>query len=135
MATVVNSIGILGLEGYLINVEVGIYNGLAIDLAIIIGILLESEQIYPQNFDMGEYIFLGEISLNGELKSVHGVLQMVIAANPMKAKIVKNPREYRWSAHQQIVSKDSSIVDIEKTLSYFPSLRTKVMQEYVELEF
>jgi hypothetical protein len=51
----------------------------------------------------------------------------------VKAKIVKNPREYRWSAHQQIVSKDSSIVDIEKTLSYFPSPRTKVMQEYIEL--
>ena len=130
MAIVVNSIGILGLEGYLINVEVSIYNGLAMtsivglgdgavkeakervetclnkldyiypkkkivinlspsdikksgsyfDLAIIIGILLESEQIYPQNFNMREYIFLGEISLNGELKSIHGVLPMVIAA-------------------------------------------------------
>jgi len=130
MATVVNSIGILGLEGYLINVEVSIYSGLAMtsivglgdgavkeakervetclnkldyiypkkkivinlspsdikksgsyfDLAIIIGILLESEQIYPQKFNMGEYIFLGEISLNGELKSIHGVLPMVIAA-------------------------------------------------------
>lgn len=56
-----------------------------------------------------------------------------IAANPMKAKIVKNTREYRWSAHQQIISKDSSIVDIEKTLSYFPSPRSMVMQEYIEL--
>ena len=76
MAIVFNSIGILGLEGYLINVEVSIYN----DRAIIIGILLESEQIYPQNFNMREYIFLGEISLNGELKNIHGVLPMVIAA-------------------------------------------------------
>ena len=29
MARVVNSIGILGLEGYLINVEVSVYSGLA----------------------------------------------------------------------------------------------------------
>jgi magnesium chelatase family protein len=130
MASVVKSIGIIGLEGYLIDVEVSVYGGVAMtsivglgdkavkessdrietcltqmdltypkkkivinlspsevkksgtyfELAMLIGILLESEQIVPVDIKMEEYIFLGEISLNGELKSFQGVLPMVIAA-------------------------------------------------------
>lgn len=55
-------------------------SGTYFDLAMIIGILLESEQLKPVDFQMDEYIFLGEISLNGELKSFSGVLPMIIAA-------------------------------------------------------
>lgn len=130
MATVINSIGISGLQGYIINVEVSVYNGIALtsivglgdvavkeardrietcinqmgftypkkkivinlspsdikksgtyfDLAMVIGILLESNQLNPEDFNMDEYIFLGEIGLNGGLKNFHGVLPMVIAA-------------------------------------------------------
>lgn len=130
MASVLKSIGILGLEGYLIDVEVSVFGGVAMtsivglgdaavkeagdrmetcvtqmqltypkkkivinlspseikksgtyfDLAMVIGILLESEQLAPKEIKMEEYIFLGEISLNGELRGFHGVLPMVIAA-------------------------------------------------------
>ena len=106
MAPVVKSIGILGLEGYLIDVEVSVYGGAAMtnivglgdaavkeardrvetcfnqleliypkkkivinlspsdikksgtyfDLAMLIGILLESEQLKPMDFKIDEYI-------------------------------------------------------------------------------
>jgi len=130
MASIVRSIGILGLDGYVIDVEVSVYNGLAMttivglgdaavkeardrietcffqmdliypmkkivinlspsdvkksgthfDLAMMVGIMLESDQIKPYDFAIDEYIFLGEISLTGELKSFQGVLPMIIAA-------------------------------------------------------
>lgn len=56
-----------------------------------------------------------------------------LADNPVKAGIVKNPSDYRWSAHTSIKSRDNSIVDIDRTLSYFPSPKSKVMQDYINL--
>ena len=130
MAAVIKSIGISGLEGYIIHVEVSVYSGVAItsivglgdaavkeardrietcinqlefiypnkkvvinlspsdtkksgtylDLPMVIGILLESGQLSPAGLILEEYLFLGEIGLNGELKSFRGVLPMIIAA-------------------------------------------------------
>jgi len=54
-----------------------------------------------------------------------------IANNPVKANIVKNAGDYRWSAHASIKAGDSSIVDIDRMLSYFPSPKPKVMEEYI----
>ncbi len=130
MASVIKSIGIFGLEGYVVDVEVSVFDGIAMtsivglgdtavkesrdrietclsqlefiypqkrivinlspsnvkksgsyfDLAMLIGILLESGQIKPIDFVIDEYIFLGEISLNGELKSFSGVLPIIVNA-------------------------------------------------------
>jgi magnesium chelatase family protein len=49
------------------------------DLPIAIGILLSSSQIYPQE-NVEEYILLGELSLDGSIKGVKGVLPMVLSA-------------------------------------------------------
>ena len=50
--------------------------GSLIDLPIAIGILLESGQIKSDNIE--KYIFLGELSLDGTLRKVKGVLPVVI---------------------------------------------------------
>jgi magnesium chelatase family protein len=51
--------------------------GPAYDLPIAIGILLSSEQI---SFDISQALFLGELSLNGNLRHTRGILSMVTLA-------------------------------------------------------
>jgi magnesium chelatase family protein len=54
--------------------------GPAYDLPIAVGILLASNQI---SFDSTKYMFVGELSLNGELRHTNGILAMVIAAREL----------------------------------------------------
>lgn len=49
------------------------------DLPIAIGILLSSTQIFS-NIDLNKYLFIGELSLDGTLRGVDGVLPMVMEA-------------------------------------------------------
>lgn len=50
------------------------------DLAILVSLLRSSEQLNSKNFDFDSSIFVGELSLNGELNAVNGVLPMVLEA-------------------------------------------------------
>ena len=68
-------------------------SGTYFDLPMLIGILLESEQVKLRNFCLGEYAIFGELGLNGELKSFSGVLPLVIAAKTRGFKKVILPRE------------------------------------------
>lgn len=52
--------------------------GSAFDLPIALGILIATEQI--NNREIESYAFLGELSLDGEIKPVKGILPMVISA-------------------------------------------------------
>ena len=65
--------------------------GAAYDLPITVAILEASEQI-PANSTKG-CAFLGELSLDGELRGIHGVLPMVIAARDNGIKTVFLPVE------------------------------------------
>ena len=55
--------------------------GPCFDLPISIGILAASEQVDPQL--LGDYLFFGEVSLDGTLRSVSGVLPIAAAAHQM----------------------------------------------------
>lgn len=67
MASIVKSFGILGVEGYLVDVEVKEIEG-----------QLETEQcILARN---EEFAYIGELSLNVKLRGCSGVLPMIIAA-------------------------------------------------------
>ncbi len=52
--------------------------GSSFDLPIALGILTATEQIYNKSLD--KYMFIGELSLDGEVKPVNGVLPMAICA-------------------------------------------------------
>ena len=52
--------------------------GSAFDLALALGILMATEPIGNSNLE--NYAFLGELSLDGEIKPVNGILPMVISA-------------------------------------------------------
>ncbi len=55
--------------------------GPCFDLPISVGILAASEQVDPQL--LGDYLFYGEVSLDGTLRSVSGVLPIAAAAQKM----------------------------------------------------
>lgn len=65
--------------------------GSFLDLAIAIAILIESNQI--KNVENEEFLFLGELSLNGELRNINGALASVIKAREKEIKKVIIPRE------------------------------------------
>lgn len=133
MASVVNTIGLVGLDGYLIKVQVKVIagvttmnivglgdqavkeakdrieaafdqlectfpkkkiivnlspsdikkSGTTFDLPMIIGLLLESDQLKPTNCSLEEMIFVGEVGLNGELVHFKGVIPMVLEAKKL----------------------------------------------------
>ncbi|MFN9174118.1 MAG: YifB family Mg chelatase-like AAA ATPase [Synechocystis sp.] len=58
--------------------------GPSFDLPISIGILAASEQVDPQL--LGDYLFLGEMSLDGSLRAVAGVLPIAATAQKMGLK-------------------------------------------------
>jgi len=143
MATVVRSIGVMGIEGYPIAVQVKLLAGVVtmnivglgdqavkeakdriesafdhlrlefpkkkivvnlspsdikksgayLDLPMLIGLLIESEQLVPTQVDLDRTIFLGEVGLNGELNHFKGVLPMVIAAQQAGFSTVVLPRD------------------------------------------
>ncbi len=65
--------------------------GSAYDLPIALGLLHASEQIRPKNMD--EYIILGELSLDGTIKPIKGILPMAIASRKEKIKGMIVPKE------------------------------------------
>ncbi len=141
MLSKVNSISLIGIEGFAVNIEVDIQNGLPnfnmvglpdmiikeskervraaiknsgyefplgkitvnfapadlkkegphFDLAIAIGILLSNNIM--DLFDTRECIFIGELSLNGEVRGVKGILPMVLEAKKSNYKRVFIPEE------------------------------------------
>ncbi len=141
MATILKSFGILGIDGYIVDVEIKAIHGQPMitivglgdasikearerveaaitdsrytfpekkivinlapsyirktgshyDLAIAIGVLIESDQIEVSDLD--SYTFIGELSLNAKLRKCKGVLSMVIAAKEAGIKKVIVPYE------------------------------------------
>jgi magnesium chelatase family protein len=58
--------------------------GSGFDLPIAIGILAETSQVSPVKIK--EYLFLGELSLDGKLRAVNGVLPIALEAKKNKFK-------------------------------------------------
>lgn len=70
--------------------------GPSFDLPIAIGILMDLGEIYHQVLD--DYIFIGELSLDGSLNKVNGILPMCIEAYNLGIKKVILPYENRMEA-------------------------------------
>ncbi|MFQ5870287.1 MAG: YifB family Mg chelatase-like AAA ATPase, partial [Candidatus Zixiibacteriota bacterium] len=65
--------------------------GTALDLPIAVGILAASGQIMREDFS--DYVILGELSLDGTLKPVHGVLSMVMNLKRIHKKGIILPKQ------------------------------------------
>lgn len=60
------------------------------DLAMAMGIIISSEQIFDRDID--EYCFIGELSLDGSINKVNGILPMLIAIKNLGIRNVIIPR-------------------------------------------
>lgn len=65
--------------------------GSGFDLPIAVGILAATGQILRDKYD--EFIMVGELALDGQVRPVHGILPMAIAASQNKAKKLIVPME------------------------------------------
>jgi magnesium chelatase family protein len=90
-------------------------DGSQFDLPIAVGILLATEQIKSGN--MEEYLFLGELSLSGEVKKIKGALPIVMEAsskninnfivpniNAEECAMIKNAYIYPFNTLEQVVA-------------------------------
>lgn len=155
MLSIVKSMGLHGLDGYLIEVQVDVSSGMPswevvglpdvsvkeakervktaiknseiefpsrrilvnlapantkkegslFDLPIAVGILIATEVI--ENINISNYIFIGELSLNGKLNKVKGILPMCIEASRLGIKNVILPEE---NAKEAAIVKNINVI-------------------------
>lgn len=86
------------------------------DLPIAIGILLSIQRI--QNEELDDYILIGELSLDGKIKKVNGILPMCIEAAKLGIKKAIVPKE---NAKEAAIVKELEIIPVEtltQTIQY-----------------
>lgn len=91
-------------------------SGPVYDLPILLGILASSGQIPAESLD--GYMFLGEISLSGQIKPVNGILPMVIAARSFGYKNVVVPLENANEASVTDTLNVYGVSDVRELLSF-----------------
>jgi magnesium chelatase family protein len=91
--------------------------GSVYDVSIAIGILVASEIIV--NSDLNSYMFLGELSLDGRIKPVRGVLSMACCA---AANEIKNIIVPELNADEAAVLKNVNIIPVKNLLSIIKHL-------------
>lgn len=83
MAAIVNSGRNVGTERITVNLAPADIKkeGPSFDLPIALGIMIATDQLHPDpRIDLGQTAFFGELSLDGSVQPVNGVLPMVISA-------------------------------------------------------
>lgn len=92
--------------------------GPAYDLPIALGILIASEQVLPPA-DLTESIFLGELSLDGSLNRIWGILPCALLARSQKTKNLFIPESNATEA--QIVDKIAvyPVANLKQLLEHF----------------
>ncbi len=100
--------------------------GPAYDLPIAIGILLSSEQL---SFDASQALFLGELSLNGDLRPTHGILSMVSLAKEKEIPTVFVPS---INAKEASLIQEVKVIPVESLSQLAAHLRGEInIPEYV----
>lgn len=95
--------------------------GPAYDLPIAIGILLASEQLVA---DVGQSVFLGELSLDGSLRHTNGILPMVAVARERGVDLVYVPAE---DAAEASLIDGISVIGVENLTALLEHLRGDVL--------
>lgn len=91
------------------------------DLAMAVGLLMESNQIKPK--EIHKYGFIGELSLDGRLRPCTGVLPMVMAANEANIKNIIVPIE---NIREASLVKDVTVFGFSKLKEVADYLERKI---------
>lgn len=180
MLSIVKSMGLHGLDGYLIEVQVDVSSGMPswdvvglpdvsvkeakervktaiknseiefpsrrilvnlapantkkegslFDLPIAVGILIATEVI--ENINISNYIFIGELSLNGKLNKVKGILPMCIEASRLGIKNVILPEE---NAKEAAIVKNINVIpakNLKQVINFLNGTET-IKNEFVDV--
>ena len=181
MLSKINSMALQGLDGYLIDVQVDVSNGMpcweivglpdtsvkeakervrtaiknsgyemlskriiinlapadikkegsVFDLPIAIGILMDLEEIHAK--DLSQTIFLGELSLDGKINRVNGILPMCIEAQKLGIKKLIVPKE---NAKEAAIVKEMEVLgakDLKQVVKYLNN-ELQIHKSEVDLE-
>lgn len=106
--------------------------GSAYDLTLAMGILISSEQIREQ-FQLKDYIIMGELSLDGSLQPIRGALPIAINAKKEGYKGFILPKQ---NAKEAAIVKGLEVYGVEsiKEVLDFFNLGTPLTQEIVDIE-
>ncbi|MCK5762941.1 MAG: YifB family Mg chelatase-like AAA ATPase, partial [Clostridiales bacterium] len=85
-------------------------SGSKFDLGMAIGLLLKTNQIEIKDIDLKEVGFIGELSLDGNLRSCKGILPMVMKAKEEGMKRIILPRE---NVEEALLISDIEIIGID----------------------
>lgn len=101
--------------------------GPAFDLPIAVGILAATGQINPESFN--DMLFIGELSLDGSIRGVHGVLPLVLAARQLGIKKVVVPLD---NASEAALVQDMEVFAAASLAELAPALRGESeLQPYI----
>lgn len=178
MLSIIKSVALHGIDGYLVDVEVDVSNGLpsweivglpdasvkeakervktaiknsnidfqskriivnlapadtkkegsSFDLPIAIGILVATEQV--KNFNTKEIVFVGELSLDGRINKVNGVLPMCIEALRLGIKAIVVPKE---NALEAGVVKNIKVIPVSSLSEVIEYLNKKINIEPIDV--
>ena len=181
MLSKVNSMALLGLDGYLIEVQVDVSNGMPcwemvglpdasvkeakervktaiknsgyemlskrivinlapadtkkegsiFDLPIAIGILVDLGEIHNENLQ--DVAFIGELSLDGKLNRINGILPMCIEAQKLGIKKLIVPKE---NANEAAIVKEMEVLgadNLKQVVNYLNG-ETKIERSIVDLK-
>ena len=104
--------------------------GSIFDLPIAIGILIDLEEIH--NVDLHEMAFIGELSLDGNINRINGILPMCIEAQKLGIKKLIVPKE---NANEAAIVKEMEVLGVEnlkQVVDYLNGIK-KVEKSEVDL--
>lgn len=103
--------------------------GAYLDLPIAVGILISSEQV--QTFDLSDAAFLGELSLDGKLRSVSGALPMAITAHQRGIRRLFLPKD---NAAEAAVVADLEVYGVENLEELLAHLKGEVRLKTTQVD-
>jgi len=105
--------------------------GSAFDLSLAIGILAASDQIY--NEELEKYMFVGELSLDGEIRPVNGILPIAICAHQNGFHNLILPFE---NANEAAVVKGLNIISAKNIIEVVEHLNNvkKIEPHYIDID-
>lgn len=95
---------------------------------------LTYSKFYNQKYNRSGTIFGSRFTSIMVKDSVHFFrLILYVAVNPVKSGLVKHPKDYRWSAHMEVVSSRQFIINRKALLSFFHTEENKSVTMYTQL--
>jgi magnesium chelatase family protein len=113
-------------------------SGSNFDLGMAIGLLLRTNQFEVKGFNLEEVGFIGELSLNGKLRSCSGILSMVMEAKKRGIKTVIIPKDNIAEASLINEINIIGIEDLQNVINYITGEKAEIVTEVetkIEVEY